>query len=41
MTINLNSIVCGTIALVIPLNFIQKVFEAVLLLAGKLKLLFV
>ena len=40
MTINSNSIIAGVIALVTPLDIIQKLFGAVLLV-GKLKLIFV
>ena len=42
MNINSNNIIAGIISLVTPLDVIQKLFGAVLLLlVGKLKLIFV
>lgn len=42
MNINSNSIIAGIISLVTPLDVIQKLFGAVLLLlVGKLKLIFI
>ena len=42
MNINSNNIIAGIISLVTPLDVIQKLFGAVLLLlVGKLKLIFI